>query len=122
MSNAIERFFASWGEPDPDVRAAAIRACLSPRIAYCDPRTPDTITNADALIAYVAMYTQYAPGATAQVVNLSSTQDVFRATVKFHMDSGNDGGNSQLGQYFIELDAQSCLTRVIGFVGLGEPE
>lgn len=118
MSQAIERFFASWGNPDPDTRAADLSACLSANVFYCDPRTPAPICDVDALIAYVAMYTQYAPGATARVSNLSQTQDTYRATVEFRMQDGM----TQTGQYFIETDDQSRPSRMIGFVGLGEPE
>ena len=118
MSDAIERFFAAWGEPDADTRAQTLRETLSPDISYVDPRTPDAITNRDALIAYVAMYTQYAPGATARVVCLSNTQNMYRATVEFGMSDGM----KQVGQYFIELDAESRASRLTGFVGLGEPE
>lgn len=118
MSDAIERFFAAWGEADADAREQSLREILSPDITYADPQTPEPITDASALVAYVTMYTQYAPGATAHVTHISNIQGSYRATVEFAMSDGM----KQLGQYFIELDTQSRLTRLTGFVGLGEPE
>lgn len=118
MSHAIEQFFASWGEPDPDTRAAALHDCLPTKVSYADPRTPEAITDLDALITYVAMFSQYAPGATAHVSNLSATQGTYRANVEFRMPDGK----AQAGQYFIEVDDQSRPYRMVGFVGVGEPE
>ena len=118
MSDAIERFFASWGEPDPDTRAKALNDCLPSEVSYADPRTPETITDRETLIAYVAMYSQYAPGATARVTNLSSTQGNYRANVEFRMPDGK----TQTGQYFIEIDDLSRPRNIVGFVGLGDSE
>ncbi len=118
MSDAIEKFFTAWGNPDQDARAEELRACLSSKVSYADPRTSRTITDIDTLIAYVAMYTQYAPSATARVTNVSQTEGHYRATVEFRMQDGM----TQTGQYFIEADDQSRLRRMVGFVGLGEPE
>ena len=118
MSDAIHRFFEAWGESDPETRAATLRDCLSADIAYLDPRTPEPITDVAPLIDYVAMYSAQAPGATARVCNLSTTGAHHRATVEFAMPNGM----VQHGQYFIDLDDQSRLSRLTGFVGLGEPE
>jgi hypothetical protein len=118
MSDAIASFFSAWGLTDADARAAALGQSLSPDIHYLDPRTPEPITSLAALVDYVGMYTQYAPGATAAVVSQSTTQGHHRATVEFRMADGT----VQLGQYFIECDAEERPARLIGFVGLGEPE
>jgi hypothetical protein len=95
-----------------------LRATLSETFEYLDPRTPDPVTDIDALIAYVAMYSDYSPGATAKAVHLSQTGVHARATVEFAMPDGK----VQHGQYFVTLDAGGKLTRLIGFVGLGTPE
>ena len=118
MSHAIESFFAAWGETDANTRTDMMRAAVSPDFSYLDPRTPEPVTELDALAGYVEMYTQYAPGATAAVVSQSTTQGHHRATVEFRMADGT----VQLGQYFIECDAEDRPARLIGFVGLGEPE
>ena len=118
MGHAIDTFFAAWGEPDAQTRAQMLSDCLAPAPHYVDPRTPAPITELSALIEYVAMYTQYAPGATAKTVALSETQGAYRATVEFLMSDGK----KQFGQYFAELDDQSRVQRLVGFVGLGEPE
>ncbi|MEP2531830.1 molecular chaperone GroEL [Shimia sp.] len=118
MSHAVETFFEAWGDPNPDTRAATLRAILPTELYYLDPRTSDALTDIDALIGYIAMYTEYAPGASARVVNLSTTGSTQRATVEFAMADGM----KQFGQYFIEPDDQSRPARMTGFVGLGEPE
>ncbi|MCP4822324.1 MAG: molecular chaperone GroEL [Shimia sp.] len=118
MTHAIESFFAAWGEADADTRSGMLHKTLSSQISYADPRTPDPITESQALIDYVGMYSQFAPGATAQVVVTGETAGYTRATVAFRMADGAE----QLGQYFIELDDQSRISRAIGFAGLGAPE
>ncbi|PSL22211.1 nuclear transport factor 2 family protein [Shimia abyssi] len=118
MSEHITAFFAAWGETDADKRAATLANCVSPDISYLDPRTPEPITGLAALNDYVAMYSQMAPGATARVANLSETGPMARATVEFAMSDGM----KQNGQYFVETDDQSRPTRMVGFVGMGEPE
>lgn len=118
MSDLIARFFAAWGEADADIRAGILRQTLSPDISYADPRTSGSITDLEEVIAYVAMYTHYAPGATARVVRLGRTQDMYRATVMFQMPDGS----TQLGQYFIECDTGGRPARLTGFAGMGEPE
>ncbi len=118
MTQAIETFFAAWGDPDAGTRAEALRGALSDPFYYADPRTPEPITGADALIAYVAMYTQYAPGATARVAALSETKGHYRATIAFEMADGT----TQYGQYMIDLNDDGKAARLIGFAGLGEPE
>ena len=118
MSHHIESFFAAWGEPDAEARATTLNAAVAPAFTYADPRTQDPIHDGDALAAYVGMFSQYAPGATAQVVNLANIGDAFRATVEFAMPDGK----KQLGQYFGDTDETGRITRMTGFVGLGEPE
>ena len=117
MSDAIHRFFEAWGESDPDARAATLRETLSEDITYLDPRTPEPLTSVAALIDYVAMFSAQAPGATARVAHQSKTGAFHRATVEFAMPNGM----VQHGQYFIDLDDQSRLKHMTGFVGLGEP-
>ncbi|SFK82960.1 molecular chaperone GroEL [Shimia haliotis] len=118
MTNAIDAFFAAWGEAVLDTRTDMLRGSLSSDVSYADPRTPDPITDTQALIDYVGMYSQYASGASAHVVASSDTAGTTRVTVAFRMADGNE----QLGQYFIELDDQSRITRAVGFAGLGAPE
>lgn len=118
MTHAIETFFAAWGEADADKRGTMLRDTLSSQISYADPRTPDPITDAQALIDYVGMYSQFAPGATAEALAFGETAGYTRVTVAFRMADGGE----QLGQYFIELDDQSRIASAIGFAGLGAPE
>ncbi len=117
MSDAIIQFFAAWGMEDAAARATSIRDSVAPAFHYLDPRTPEPISSFDDLVAYVAMYTQYAPGASAEVRNLSETSGHFRATVAFCMADGQ----VQMGQYFIECDTDNRPVRLIGFAGLGDP-
>ncbi|WP_204113551.1 molecular chaperone GroEL [Shimia biformata] len=117
MTQSIENFFAAWGEPDAEARANAIRACLSGTFFYLDPRTETPMTKVDDLVAYVGMYTQYAPGATARVTDVTTTGDYHRATVAFEMADGQ----KQHGQYVIQLDGTGCLSHLVGFAGMGTP-
>ncbi|MGH1355752.1 MAG: molecular chaperone GroEL [Thalassovita sp.] len=118
MTDIVEIFFEAWGETDAEARAATLRGTLADAFEYLDPRTAEPVTDAEALIGYVAMYSEYAPGATAGVVHQSQTGGHTRATVEFAMPDGK----KQHGQYFIEHDADGKLARMIGFVGMGTPE
>ena len=119
---SIEDFFAAWGETDEVARADAIKTALGPTVYYADPRTPEPITDADALIAYVGMFSANAPGWTAKVVKSDVIAGWMRATVAFG-GKGPDGSDMiQHGQYFVETNADGKATRMIGFAGLGDPE
>lgn len=115
---AIHDFFRAWGEADADARATLIRSAMAPEFSYADPRTEAALTSANALIDYVGMFNQAAPGATAKAVSISTTSGMHRATVEFAMPNGM----VQMGQYFIETDAQGLLTRLTGFAGMGAPD
>ena len=64
----IESFFAAWSMGDAANRAAAIQDAVTPDVTYADPRAEAPITGPDALSAYVGMFSEMAPGATANVV------------------------------------------------------
>lgn len=118
MPDYVTAFFATWAEADADTRSATLAEVMAENFSYCDPNAPETISDLDALSSYIGMFTQYAPGATAQVVRTSETKGHHRVTVAFRMADGKE----QLGQYFVELDADGRATRMVGFAGLGEPE
>ena len=115
--SAIEAFFAAWGMVEADERAAAIREAVADGVSYADPRTDAPLIGADALSDYVGMFTQAAPGATANVVKSDTIQGMTRATVAFRMPNGME----QHGQYFVE-PSDGPITRMVGFVGTGGPE
>ncbi|MEJ6399038.1 nuclear transport factor 2 family protein [Yoonia sp. 208BN28-4] len=117
MSDALKNFFAAWAEPDADKRNSMIDAAVDPAILYADPRTEAPLTDLAALKDYVAMFSQMAPGMPVACVNVSNTLHFARATVHF-----GEGDKAQTGQYIADLDAGGKITRLIGFVGMGEPQ
>lgn len=112
----IQNFFAAWGMADAEERNAAIQGAVTSNITYADPRTEAPLTGLDALSAYVGMFTEMAPGATASVVKEDTTGGMARVTVAFRMADGKE----QLGQYFVE-PASGKIARMTGFVGTGAP-
>ena len=115
---AIHDFFKAWGISDAEARADLIARSVSDDVHYADPRTPEPITSASALAEYVGMFSAAAPGAVAKVLHLSTTAGMQRASVAFVMADGMQ----KMGQYFIETNEDDKPSRMIGFVGLGEPE
>lgn len=113
----VETFFSAWGMADADERVAAIRKTVAADAVYVDPRTDAPIVGPDALADYVAMFSQSAPGAVAEVVKSDTSGDMRRVTVAFKMPNGME----QMGQYFVE-PARGNITRMTGFVGTGQPE
>lgn len=118
MSSAMTAFFGAWGEPDATKRNDALCSALASQFTYIDPRSPESITDLAAITAYIGMFTEHAPGATATVVNSSETKGYFRFTVAFRMPNGME----QNGQYFVEFDTDGRASRIIGFAGMGEAE
>ncbi|MDA5558656.1 molecular chaperone GroEL [Shimia sp. MMG029] len=118
MPDAVTAFFAIWAETDADKRRATLTDVMAETFSYCDPNAPEMISDLEALNSYIGMFTQYAPGASAQVVRTGETKGHHRVTVAFRMADGKE----QLGQYFVELDADGRAQRMVGFAGLGEPE
>ncbi|MGB7317228.1 MAG: nuclear transport factor 2 family protein [Planktotalea sp.] len=120
MSDAITAFFDTWGLSDDVARAKAIASVYSENGTYADPRAQEPMTGPSAIAGYINMFSANAPGWTAKVVKSDEIAGLQRATVAF-AGMGPDGKEMvQLGQYFAELD-DGKITRLIGFVGTGEP-
>ena len=113
----IKTFFAAWGMTEASARDAAIRNAVTDSVTYADPRTETPLSGPDALSSYIGVFTEMAPGATANVVKEDSIQGMARVTVAFRMADGKE----QHGQYFVE-PSQGKITRMTGFVGTGTPE
>jgi len=115
MSTAVESFFTAWSEGDATTRDAQVKGALGTGIFYADPRTDAPLTDADAVCEYVGMFSKMAPGMPVSVASMSTTLTFVRATVRF-----GDGDQGQLGQYIVDLDDAGKITRMIGFVGVGD--
>lgn len=117
MTDCIHSLFAAWGDPSPDGRAAKTDAAIGDEFYYADPNTPDPVRGRDAYLAYIAMFAQMMPGASASVANLSEHHGHVRATVDFL----KDGNRMMRGQYFADV-VDGKVARLVGFPGTGEPE
>lgn len=121
MRDAVETFFSAWGMSDASERKAAIASVYAKDGGYADPRSSGVLTGEDAIADYVGMFSENAPGWSATVVSASEIGSTMRATVAFG-GKGPDGSDMiQHGQYFADFDGDR-ISRMIGFVGLGEPE
>lgn len=121
MSDPITTFFDAWELEAASARFEKITNAVTENIQYDDPRTPEVIQGRQALTDYVGMFSASAPGWSAKVVKSDTTAGMFRATVAF-VGMGPDGKDMvQLGQYFIEMNGD-LISRMVGFVGIGEPE
>ena len=113
----ISTFFSAWAMADANARASTVRDAVAENVTYADPRTETPVEGPDALADYVGMFSQAAPGATAEVVKSDSIQGQARVTVAFKMPNSME----QLGQYFV-TPADGPITAMTGFVGTGTPE
>lgn len=119
MLDNITRFFDAWKINDDKLRLKQIASSVTDTVQYDDPRTPDTIKGIGPLNHYVGMFSENAPGWSANVTKMDTISGVTRVTVSF-AGTGPDGSEQvQLGQYFIEKEG-NLITRMIGFVGIGE--
>ena len=119
--DSIATFFDAWQMTDANDRLEKITSAVTASIQYDDPRTPETIKGIDALSEYVGMFSANAPGWTAKVVKSDTINNMIRATVAFG-GMGPDGNEMiQYGQYFVEKKGD-LISRMVGFVGTGEPE
>ena len=114
MTDCLHTLFSAWGDPDPAARTAKTEAAAHSDLYYSDPNAPTPIHGRDDYLAYIQMFGDMAPGATAKVVALSERHGHVRATVAFVM-----GERTQYGQYFAEL-SEGKINRLIGFSGMGE--
>ena len=117
MTAATKTFFDAWGMADADAQRAVIGQSVTRDATYADPRLDTPLVGPDAIAAYVAMFAAAAPGAVADVVNETSRIGVTRVTIAFRMADGKE----QLGQYFVEHTPDGMISRMVGFVGTGEP-
>ncbi|MEM8731330.1 MAG: nuclear transport factor 2 family protein [Pseudomonadota bacterium] len=120
MTGLTERFFDAWGETDDAERGATIDEVFAKSGRYADPRSQGMLDGPENVGRYVAMFSANAPGWTAKVIKSDEVAGVLRVTVAFG-GKGPDGAEMvQHGQYFVEDDGEH-ITRMIGFVGTGEP-
>jgi hypothetical protein len=120
MSNAIDTFFSAWGMSDANQRRDAIAKAIADDAQYADPRSDGALTGLDAITGYVSMFSENAPGWQATVIKSDETAGSIRSTVAFG-GKGPDGSDMvQHGQYFAEC-ADGKITKMVGFVGTGEP-
>lgn len=118
MPDPISTFFAAWQVDDAEARREILSQAVDTKIAYTDPRTPETIIGIDTLNDYVGMFSANAPGWCAKVIANDKTGSMMRSTVAFS-GPGPDGTEQvQYGQYFVEMDAD-LVARMVGFVGTG---
>lgn len=121
MSDQISIFFDAWKVEDSRSRLEKISNVVTHNVQYDDPRTPETVQGVDPLNEYVGMFSANAPGWSAKVVKSDTIGGTTRVTVAFS-GMGPDGVEKiQLGQYFIEKDSD-LISRMVGFVGTGEPQ
>ena len=116
MSSSITSFFDAWGMTDVTARAQAVTSVVSNDVYYVDPSTPAPLNGVQSLVDHVAMFTGNRPGATAQVADLSEHNGHARATVDFMVN----GSLGMRGQYFADLNSEGNITRMIGFIGIGD--
>lgn len=117
MNDCLHSLFAAWGTPSPEARATHTDAAIGPNFYYADPNTPAPIEGRDAYLTYIAQFAEMMPGASAEVVAVSSHNSHARATVDF-----SSGGKRMMrGQYFADFQ-DGRIVRLIGFTGTGEPE
>ncbi|UTW44328.1 hypothetical protein KFE80_07925 [bacterium SCSIO 12696] len=119
MSDSTKNFFDAWRIEEAELRFTKITGAVTENIRYDDPRTPSTLNGIEALSNYVGMFSESAPGWSAEVVKSDTIGNVTRATVAFS-GMGPDGVEQvQLGQYFLEKDGD-LICRMVGFVGTGD--
>ena len=121
MSDSITTFFDAWGMIDDAPRLEAISAAFKSDGTYADPRSPDASQGPAAIASYVNNFNAGAPDWTAKVVNLSTIGTSHHATVAFGVMGPDGKGMVQHGQYFADMDGDK-VSRMVGFVGIGEPE
>ena len=120
MTDLIDAFFGAWQLESAEERFERISSVVASTIVYVDPRTPEPITDVNALCDYVGMFSANAPGWSAKVVASDTVGRVTRVTVAFSGKGPEGVEQTQLGQYFIESDGES-ISRMTGFVGIGAP-
>lgn len=126
MSAPISTFFDAWGTSDDQARMDKITSAVTEGVQYDDPRSSETIIGIDGFAKYVAMFSANTPGWTAKVVKTDTNSNLTRVTVAFggpnpKSETPDENHVVQYGQYFIEIE-QGWITKMVGFVGTGQPD
>ena len=109
MTGAIENFFRAWGAAEEE-RKSLIREAVAMEVAYADPR--GDVSGVDDLCVYVSQFTAGAPGAAAEVAELSEADGTHTARVRFFGE-----GWEQFGTYRVTLDESG---RILSLNGVAE--
>ena len=115
MDDPMEVFFSAWEETDPKSRQEKLGRALPPEFSYVHPKSPGHLKDFDALDAYVAMFLQMMPGASAEVADFTEHHGHARATVNFL----KDGKAVMQGQYYGRFAHGGQLAHLVGFTGTG---
>ena len=113
MSDALNRFFAAWGDSNRDSRADLVRSAIGESFYYADPHAPEPITSVGGLLEFLG---QFPPGASARVIE---PVDIHHGHARANVAFDFGGGKSMVGQYFGDLDRDGKIIRVVGFPGKG---
>jgi len=116
MTDKISLFFDAWGMADSD-RMQALQDAAHPDLIYTDPNTAEPVVGLGAMDQYLAMFIQHMPGSAAKAVSVDTHFNYARVTVDFLMK----GAATMRGQYFAELDDDGRISRMVGFIGTGDP-
>jgi hypothetical protein len=117
MSASLTNFFTAWTTSNADSRRDLIASAVSGGFYYVDPMTSDPITDVDGMDAYMANFLGMCPPGASVFVRdpIDEKLGHVRATVVFEMSPDMQ----QIGQYFVDLDTDGKLSRMIGYAGKG---
>lgn len=117
MIQSLTDFFNAWTMTADAGRDALIASAFGDSLYYVDPRVQAPITDLGALCAYVAEFLpQCPPGARVVVADpVDEKHGHARATVHFVITTAM----KQTGQYYVDLDANGKIVRLVGFLGKG---
>lgn len=116
MSSSITRFFDTWGMTDATSCAAAVISVVSEDVYCADPSTPTSLNGVPSRVDHIAKMTASRPGSTIKVSGQSTHNGHAPATFDFIAD----GKLGMRGQHFADLNNEGNITRMVGFIGIGD--
>jgi hypothetical protein len=105
--------FDAWGAADANSWSALVDALASDTIYYADPHS-GPLTGKQAFLGMIEQFRTMMPEGSAKARDVDGYDGHARAAVEF----SKGGQTFMTGQYIAELDADGCLTRLVGFSSL----
>jgi uncharacterized protein YndB with AHSA1/START domain len=115
LADTIDRFFATWTEPDADKRARELAATATPNVVFRDAYA--NVEGIDELASHIAALQRHMPG--VRLTRVGAVRQCQGTALVDWTARSADGRDAGAGTNAVDLSPAGLIARVVGFWGKG---